>query len=98
MVNIQADMLVPGWKESMFAMERSNVSCTRSSARSMLPDSEIAKARRLGTAASIASRNEGGASCRGPLVFVVFVIVELLQHLDETIGHAGVHDIVVHRA
>ena len=53
MVNSQADMLVPGWNESMLAIARISVSCTRSSARSTLPDNEIANARRLGTAANI---------------------------------------------
>src|SRR5215510_7738142 len=43
----------------MLAMARSNVSCTRSSARSTLPQSEMANARKLGTAASIASRTDG---------------------------------------
>src|SRR5215475_6517353 len=58
MVNSHADMFVPGWNESIFAMARSNVSCTRSSARSTLPQSEMANARKLGTAASIASRTD----------------------------------------
>src|SRR3981189_3870725 len=53
-------MLVPGSKELRFAQARRRVSCTRSSARSTLPDSEIAKALRLGTAPSIASLTEGG--------------------------------------
>jgi len=34
-VNSQADMLVPGWKESMFAIARNNVSCTRDLSRRM---------------------------------------------------------------
>ena len=58
-VKSHADIFVPGWNELMFAMARSNVSCTRSSARSTLPHKEIANARRLGTAASIASRTDG---------------------------------------
>src|SRR5262245_45535237 len=59
MVNSQAGMLEPGSKESILARARSRVSCTRSSARSTLPESEIANARRLGTAARTASRTEG---------------------------------------
>src|SRR5437763_797610 len=43
----------------MLASARRSVSCTRSSARSTLPHSEIAKARRLGTAARMASRTDG---------------------------------------
>src|SRR5437762_7079402 len=53
MVISQADMFVPGWNELMLAMARTSVSCTRSCARSTLPLSEIANARRLGTAASM---------------------------------------------
>src|SRR5665213_3636887 len=60
MVNSQADILVPGWKESILAIARNIVSCTRSSARSTFPHSEIAKARRLGTAARIELRTEAG--------------------------------------
>src|SRR5215475_2596168 len=71
MVNSHADMLVPGSKESRFAQARSRASCTRSSARSTLPHSEMANARSEGTAASITSRTGllGGAIC--PLIFVV---------------------------
>jgi hypothetical protein len=42
MANSQADMFVAGWNELMLAMARRSVSCTRSSARSTLPLSEIA--------------------------------------------------------
>src|SRR5215207_278831 len=59
MVNSQAGMLEPGSKELILASARSSVSCTRSSARSTFPDSEIANARRLGTAARTASRTDG---------------------------------------
>jgi hypothetical protein len=55
----QAHMFVPGWNELMLPMARRRVSCTRSSARSTLPQSEIANARKLGTAASMASRTGG---------------------------------------
>ena len=53
------DSFQPGSNVSMFAIARRSVSCTRSSARSTLPLSEIAKARKLGTAESIASRTSG---------------------------------------
>src|SRR5713226_8972895 len=59
MVNSQADMLVPGSNELRLAQARNNVSCTRSSARSTFPHSEIANARRLGTARNIASLTDG---------------------------------------
>src|ERR1700753_4505316 len=57
MVNSHAGRLEPGWNESILASARSRVSCTRSSARSPLPLSEIAKARRLGTDARMSSRS-----------------------------------------
>src|ERR687883_529244 len=66
-VNSHADMLVPRSKESMFASARSKVSCTRSSARSTLPLSEMANARRFGTAARTASRTDGSSvTCAVP--------------------------------
>src|SRR5262249_54951401 len=58
-VNSHADMLVPGSNELRLAQARNSVSCTRSSARSTLPQSEIAKARRLGTARNMASLTDG---------------------------------------
>jgi len=47
-----------GLDESILASARSRVSWTRSSARSPLPESEIANARRLGTEARMSSRSE----------------------------------------
>ena len=44
MVNSQADILVPGSKESILVSARSSSPCTRSSARSILPQSDIANA------------------------------------------------------
>src|SRR4051812_16663066 len=64
MVKSHADMFVPTWNELIFAMARSKVSCTRSSARSTLPLSDIANARKLGTAASMAPSQIHGASSR----------------------------------
>src|SRR3981189_1162698 len=58
MVNSHAGRFEPGWNESILAIARSKVSCTRSSARSPLPESEIANARRLGTDARMSSRRE----------------------------------------
>ena len=48
MMKVQARMLVPAWKRLRAAQALSNVSWTRSSARSRLPDSERPKARRCG--------------------------------------------------
>ncbi len=48
MMKVQARMLVPAWKRLRAAQALSSVSCTRSSARSRLPDSERPKARRCG--------------------------------------------------
>src|SRR6266699_5135208 len=76
MVVSHASIFVPCWNWAMLAQARSNVSCTRSSARSGLRQSEIANARRRGMAASMAARSEGsssmiavpyrGALCRRP--------------------------------
>src|SRR6476646_8577918 len=79
MVISQADMFVPGWNELMLAMARRSVSCTRSSARSTLPLSEIANARKLGTAASMTSRTDG---CWGiARSFVVRIVAVLIVAL-----------------
>src|SRR3954447_15487943 len=48
MMKVQARMLVPAWKRLRAAHALSSVSCTRSSARSRLPDSERPNARRCG--------------------------------------------------
>src|SRR6185369_9614145 len=79
MVKSHADMFVPAVNESILAMARSKVSCTRSSARSTLPLSEIANARKLGTAASMTSRTNGaGGSTR---LFVVRIVAGLIVAL-----------------
>jgi hypothetical protein len=57
-VNSQARMLVPGWNWSIWVKARTIVSCTRSSARSLLAVSETANARSRGTVARISWRNE----------------------------------------
>ena len=69
-------MCDPGWNELMLAMARRSVSCTRSSARSTLPLSEIANARRLGMAANMASRTAGEASSARS--FVVRIVESLV--------------------
>jgi hypothetical protein len=79
MVKSHADMFIPAWNESILAMARSNVSCTRSSARSTLPLSEIANARKLGMAASMASRTDSrSGSAR---FFVVRIVASLIVAL-----------------
>src|SRR6476661_5556415 len=108
MVNSQAGRFEPGWNESILAMARSNVSCTRSSARSPLPLSEIANARRLGTDAKMSSRSE---SVRGilvpPLILDCLIAralhlgirpgdIKLSDQLREPVGYPLPHDIVVH--
>ena len=47
-----------GLERSILAIARNSVSCTRSSARSALPLSDIAKARKFGTAAKMSSRRQ----------------------------------------
>src|ERR1700677_178413 len=52
-------MLEPGWNEALLAQAFIRVSCTRSSARAVRPQSDMAKARRLGTAARRSSLTLG---------------------------------------
>src|SRR5258708_7400115 len=100
MVNSHADMLVPGSKESRFAHARNNASWTRSSARSTLPQSEMAKARSEGTAASITSRTGllGGVIC--PLIWffriVSICLVQPVKDFGEPIGNTLIHHVAVH--
>src|SRR5215469_11718441 len=100
MVNSHADRLVPGSNESMLTSARSNVSCTRSSARSTLPDKEMANARRLGTAARTASRIAGSSFIeRCPVVSLFLVLFfETVQKFDETVGHALGDYVIIHVA
>src|SRR3984893_3942935 len=82
MVNSQADMLVPGSNESMLVSARNSVSCTRSSARSILPQSDMANARKPGTAASMVSRMPESTVIR---TILGGRVVQLAQKLDETV-------------
>ena len=75
-VNNQADIFVPGWNESILSIARNRVSCTRSSARSTFLLSEMAKARKFGTASSIVSRAEGGKLISPILGFSVHQFAE----------------------
>src|SRR4030095_3416079 len=72
MVKSQADMFVPSWNELTLARARRSVSCTRSSARSTLPLSEIANPRKFGTAASMASRTDGRSGLARSFVVRIF--------------------------
>src|SRR5215470_5081056 len=88
-------MLVPGSNELRFANARSSASCTRSSARSTFPHSEMANARKLGTAASITSR-----MFLGGLIFRALIarIIQATQDFGKTFRHSLVDDFVVHQA
>src|SRR5260221_434725 len=78
-------MLVPGSNELRFANARSSASCTRSSARSTFPHNEMAKARTLGTAASITSRMFlFGLILRA---LVVARVIEATQDVNKTFRH-----------
>jgi hypothetical protein len=66
MVKSHALRFVPRSKRSMAPQARMIVSCTRSSALSTFPHSEIANARRLGSAASIWSRIAGSTLIVSP--------------------------------
>src|SRR5580704_11392216 len=88
-------MLVPGSNESRLAHARNSASWTRSSARSTLPDNEMANARRLGTAASIASRTCLRGLILGPLIVRT---IEAAQNFDKAVGHALIDDLPIHDA
>src|SRR5512139_2938136 len=91
-------MFVPGSNESRCAHARIRVSWTRSLARSTSPHSEIANARRLGTAASIAPRTSCRASSRSPMTSALLVarFVEALEELGKPLWDALTDDIRVH--
>src|SRR5262245_11011806 len=93
-VNSQAAILVPGWNESILARARSTVSWTRSSARSTLPHSEMANARRFGIEPSTASRVEGSRVIRLPLSYSVLLRRPPPRHQAE----APCHSFPPHRA
>src|SRR3954471_7839329 len=65
MMKVQARMLVPAWKRFRAAQALSNVSWTRSSARSRLPDSERPNARRWGMTWASWSLNSSSGSGTG---------------------------------
>src|SRR5689334_16911085 len=75
----------------MLASARSNASCTRSSARSTLPHSEMANARRPGTAARISWRTDSS------MRILFALIIQAVQQFGEPGRHALTHDFVVHR-
>src|SRR5690242_5267082 len=74
----------------MLASARSNASCTRSSARSTLPHSEMANARSPGTAARISWRTE--SSMR--ILFALFF--QAVQQFGEPGRHTLAHHFVIH--
>src|SRR5690349_513554 len=98
-------MFDPGWKESMFASARSIVSCTKSSARSTLPLSEMAKARKLGPVARLSSRCALVRGMVSPLLlFVVWrrggrpalaLRVKLADQFRKAVGHPLPDHIVI---
>src|ERR1700738_2268668 len=91
-VKSQADMFVPGSNELIFAIARSSVSCTRSSARSTLPHSDIANARKLGTTPSIASRSDGTRVIGE--ILCAYGSSKLLQQQFETFRHFLLPDFI----
>src|SRR5579871_1535524 len=94
-VNNHADILVPGSNDPRFAKARSSASCTRSSARSTFPHSEMANARKLGTAANITSR-----TFLWRLIFRALVVrvIEAAQDFNKASRYSLVDDLVVHQA
>src|SRR5690606_15030734 len=108
MVNSQALRLVPISKLDCLAQAFITVSCTRSSALSCLPESDTAKARRLGSVASSSRLNEDVSS--GALGFVAGLIafdcgigsllrlIQLFEEVEELVGDALVLNGAIERA
>ena len=87
-VKSQAFRFVPGSKRWRLDRALSSVSWTRSSARSTCPDSEMAKARRLGTAARSASRRSGSRSSYWPpRPFPVQLAEKILETVRDGLLH-----------
>src|SRR5580698_1787040 len=96
MVNSHAGMLVPGSKESICESARNSVSCTRSSARSILPHNDMANARRLGTVESTWSRI-AGSSFIATSLWLSVLIAQAADQIGDMLRHALIDDVVVHR-
>src|SRR6202043_2148074 len=96
MVNSHAGMLVPGWNESMWESARNSVSCTRSSARSILPHNEMANARRLGTLESTWSRIAGSSFMRTMPRLASVLFAQAADQVGDMRRHALIDDVVVH--
>src|SRR5690606_33864177 len=100
MVKSQALILVPISKLVCLAQAFMTVSCTRSSALSCLPVSETAKARKLGSVASISRLNDVCSVAIRSFPFLsrklgalsLLGIIELLQQVQELVRHAFVLD------
>src|SRR4030081_1652196 len=86
MVHSHAYMFVPGWNNEMLAQARSSAPCTRSSAWSPFRQSEMAKARSLGIAASSGSRTDGS---RVMVVDLPFDAVRETSQQRSMFDHAG---------
>src|SRR5580700_8567046 len=82
MVNSQAERFVPSTKLARFAHAFIRVSCTRSSARSGFPQSESAKARKLGIALTRSSLSLSRAAITPALARI-----QLLEQLHEPLRH-----------
>src|SRR5918997_679654 len=92
MVKSHAFKLVPGSKRSKLAQARMMVSWTRSSALWESLHSDMAKARRLGMAASSWSRRDGSTSTTRPLL----LDLELSDERQEVVGHGLRQQVGVH--
>src|ERR1043166_4465994 len=92
MTKVQARMLVPGSNRSCAAQALSSVSCTRSSARSGLPQRPRAKARKCGMTA-VNSRLKTAAGDERSASGIT--IVELVQQLGEAVGERFLDDGII---
>src|SRR5215470_12363308 len=94
MVNSQAFRLVPSLKESRWFHALNSVSCTRSSARSLSPHSDTAKARKLPISATRESRRLAD-TLRGNLF--VSASLEILQESQQVLRYGLARDFIEDR-
>src|SRR3954462_14728193 len=89
-VNSHACKFVPGSNLSKLAKARRIVSCTRSSACSLRPVTDRAKARRLGIAARMAGRRSDPAGAKGCVR-----LVQAPQQVEEALWYGLAPHLIV---
>src|SRR5512134_3751309 len=93
MVNSHALRLVPSLNESRWFQALNSVSCTRSSARSLSPQSDTANARRLPISATSCSRRLVETFRRN---LFVSASLKILKQAQEMVRYGFARDLVEH--